>query len=72
MRRPFFFPMFSRFVCIPVVFFLSFFLLPGSVSLNAAMFMSVMLASRAPSNMHVALIMCSAVEVLQKYRCNGA
>mmetsp|Transcript_60380 Transcript_60380/g.97839 ORF Transcript_60380/g.97839 Transcript_60380/m.97839 type:complete len:509 (+) Transcript_60380:16-1542(+) len=35
----------------------------GSVSLNAAMFVSVMLASRASSNMHVALLMCSAVEV---------
>ena len=32
------------------------------VSLNAAMFVSVMLASRASSNMHVALLMCSAVE----------
>jgi phosphatidylinositol glycan class C protein len=36
----------------------------GSVSLNAAMFVSVMLASRAPGgNTHVALLMCSAVEI---------
>ena len=35
----------------------------GSVSLNAAMFVSVMLASRASSNMHVALLMCAAVEI---------
>ncbi|EKX34690.1 hypothetical protein GUITHDRAFT_119124 [Guillardia theta CCMP2712] len=35
----------------------------GSVSLNAAMFVSVILASRASSNLHVALLMCCAVEV---------
>jgi len=33
------------------------------VSLNAAMFVSVILASRASSNLHVALLMCCAVEV---------
>jgi len=35
----------------------------GSVSLNAAMFVSVILASRASSNLHVALLMCCAVEI---------
>eukprot|EP00802_Teleaulax_amphioxeia_P008282 Tamp_08290.p1 GENE.Tamp_08290~~Tamp_08290.p1 ORF type:complete len:479 (+),score=50.55 Tamp_08290:881-2317(+) len=35
----------------------------GSVSLNAGMFVSVMLASRASNNVHVALLMTSAVEV---------
>ncbi len=35
----------------------------ASVSLNAAMFVSVLLASRSPSNLHVYLLMCAAVEV---------
>mmetsp|Transcript_27024 Transcript_27024/g.65229 ORF Transcript_27024/g.65229 Transcript_27024/m.65229 type:complete len:252 (-) Transcript_27024:139-894(-) len=35
----------------------------GSVSLNASMFVSVLLTSRSASNLHVALIMCCAVEI---------
>mmetsp|Transcript_5860 Transcript_5860/g.11608 ORF Transcript_5860/g.11608 Transcript_5860/m.11608 type:complete len:158 (-) Transcript_5860:93-566(-) len=35
----------------------------ASVSLNAAMFVSVLLASRSSSNLHVSLLMCAAVEV---------
>ena len=35
----------------------------GSVSLNAGMFVSEMLASRTSNNVHVALLMGSAVEI---------
>mmetsp|Transcript_61882 Transcript_61882/g.152378 ORF Transcript_61882/g.152378 Transcript_61882/m.152378 type:complete len:487 (-) Transcript_61882:755-2215(-) len=35
----------------------------GSVALNAAMFVSVLLTSRSASNLHVALLMCCAVEI---------
>ncbi len=35
----------------------------GSVSLNAAMFVSVLLTSRSASNLHVALLMCCAVSL---------
>eukprot|EP00293_Proteomonas_sulcata_P011363 CAMPEP_0184294902 /NCGR_PEP_ID=MMETSP1049-20130417/5961_1 /TAXON_ID=77928 /ORGANISM="Proteomonas sulcata, Strain CCMP704" /LENGTH=154 /DNA_ID=CAMNT_0026603321 /DNA_START=233 /DNA_END=693 /DNA_ORIENTATION=- len=35
----------------------------GSVALNAAMFVSVLIASRSSSNLHVSLLMCAAVEI---------